>query len=265
MRAATQSKEFLFASMCGLLDEVIWRFLSRIRFLGPFRTPPKRRYFFSGFGARETGSAGEQAVDLLITEQLLRRTGAGSLNALVGRWLSRLRLAHSMHPVLLAKSASLFEVRIRESKRAPEINMADVGFGISQVLPVLIQGLLTPRGGTFIVQQPELHLHPDAQAGLADFFLYLAREGVFCVVETHSEYLLARLRRRLAEAKNLKTRERGGMARDAVSIVLTEQTRRGHAARMIRLDENFQFINMPRGFMEQALEDRMAIVKAIAR
>ena len=54
-------------------------------------------------------------------------------------------------------------------------------------------------GGVYLVQQPEIHLHPDAQAGLADFFIYLASHGVITIVETHSEYLLLRIRRRLAE------------------------------------------------------------------
>ena len=55
------------------------------------------------------------------------------------------------------------------------------------------------EGGFYLVQQPEIHLHPDAQAGLADFFIFLASHGINTVVENYSEYLLLRIRRRLAE------------------------------------------------------------------
>ena len=84
------------------------------------------------------------------------------------------------------------------------LDIPDVGFGVSQVLPVVLQGFLSPNKSVTIVEQPEVHLHPKMQASLADLFVDIAKESKYTkhiMVETHSEYLLKRLRRRMAEGQ----------------------------------------------------------------
>jgi predicted ATPase len=73
--------------------------------------------------------------------------------------------------------------------------------GVSQVLPIVLTSLLAEPGSLLIFEQPELHLHPRVQTRLADFFISIALMGKQCLLETHSEYLIHRLRRRIAEAK----------------------------------------------------------------
>jgi predicted ATPase len=154
---------------------------------------------------------------------------------------------------------------------ASEANVADVGYGISQVLPVIVQGLLMRPGSVYMVQQPELHLHPDAQAGLADFFLYLAANGIRVVIETHSEYLLIRIRRRLAEGKLDIGRTLPGLRRTSlplskenVAVLLTKISGRrlGSKVTELALGDSFQFENLPKGFMNQAVADRVLLLKA---
>jgi predicted ATPase len=172
----------------------------------------------------------------------------------------------------LAKNINLFQLNLEGVGRSPVENVADVGYGISQVLPVIVQGLLTRPGGVYMVQQPELHLHPDAQAGLADFFLYLSLYGIRVIVETHSEYLLIRLRRRLAEGKLDVGRSLPGFRRthlklckDQVAILQTENKGQkiGSKVTELILGDSFQFENLPKGFMSQAIDDRMALLKAV--
>lgn len=245
-------------------------FLSEAKMVGPFRTPPARRYSFTGFGAVDTGLTGQRAVDLLITERLLGQPGE-HLRTATSFWLKRLGLAKTVDIKHLARRSNIFEVLISGAGGAPTANFADVGFGISQVLPVLVQGFLVRRGGTFIVQQPELHLHPDAQAALADFFLYLASQGINSIVETHSEYLLLRLRRRLAERSKPITiglpSERASKSRTLnrrdVSVLYVGQSHGHGSLRKIGIDKAFQFDNLPDGFMNQAISDRLALLKAI--
>lgn len=82
------------------------------------------------------------------------------------------------------------------------LDIPDVGFGVSQVLPVVLQGFLSPNKSITIVEQPEVHLHPKMQAALTDLFIDIVKESKYTkhiIVETHSEYLLKRLRRRMAE------------------------------------------------------------------
>jgi hypothetical protein len=246
--------------------------LRSIEMIGPFRQPPERRYTFGGFGANKIGPSGEQAADLLISELLIKRESATPLINSVGYWLKTLGLARSLKVRDAAKRLNLFELDLRLKGAKLPNNLVDVGFGISQVLPVIVQGLLMRRGGIYIVQEPEIHLHPDAQAALADFFLYLASQGVLCLVETHSEYLLLRLRRRLAEGKGpLKpsiprfvSPPRRLTERD-VSVLVSENRNTGARITKLILGQGFQFENLPVGFMSQATEDRMALLKAVSK
>lgn len=94
-----------------------------------------------------------------------------------------------------------------------DLDITDVGFGISQILPVIIQGFLSSKNSTTIIEQPEIHLHPKMQADLADLFIDMVNNsnGKKLIIETHSEYLLKRLRRRISEGK---------ISADQVSICL---------------------------------------------
>jgi hypothetical protein len=259
-----------FLLLTSLAMQEVDRFITDLRFLGPFRTPPARRYTFSGIAAADTGISGERAVDLLITEFLLHpKTRPLSLE--VSRWMQKLSLANRVKVRPLAKRSNIFEVSVSGAGPAGKANFADVGFGISQVLPVLVQGYLVPRGGTYIVQQPELHLHPDAQAALADFFLFLASRGVNSIIETHSEYLLVRLRRRLAE------KQRAPWVRDShlretvivplkkgdISVVYVGESERSAHLNRLEIGAGFQFENLPQGFMNQSVDDRLQLLRAL--
>jgi len=269
-RVKRRIKQFLYASRSCLM--YLQNLLAKSAVIGPFRTPPERRYSFAGFSSTRGGPSGERAIDLLITEELLKAPGH-PLQEAISFWLHHLNLAKGVSVRDIAKGANLFAVDLAGVGQRSEANLADVGYGISQVLPVLVQGLLMLPGGIYMVQQPEIHLHPDAQAGLADFFLYLCSKGVRTVIETHSEYFLIRLRRRLAERKLML--KRGPLTQqdttipigiEDVAILLTSIDRRtGGVVKELEIGKSFQFENLPRGFMSQAVEDRIALLKAVGR
>jgi predicted ATPase len=268
-RTKQRIRRFLHASQSTL--EYLQRFLARTEVIGPFRTPPERRYAFGGFSSTRSGPRGEQAVDLLVTEKLLK-TSKHPLQSAVSFWLQHLKLAEKVYVEDIAKNINLFQLNLAGVGGIPQANVADVGYGISQILPVIVQGLLMRPGGTYMVQQPELHLHPDAQAALADFFLYLAYYGVRVVVETHSEYLLLRLRRRLAEGKLDIGRSFPGLRRrsiplprERVAILLTRIAGRRLGAKVstLTVGDSFQFENLPKDFMSQAISDRIELLKAV--
>jgi predicted ATPase len=112
-------------------------------------------------------------------------------------------------------------------------DLTNVGVGVSQVLPIVLMCLLAPAGSLLIFEQPELHLHPKVQTRLADFFISIALAGKQCLLETHSEYLVHRLRRRIAEApgeqlttlSKLYFVEREGGRRLAVRLILPSMVR----------------------------------------
>jgi predicted ATPase len=236
--------------------------------MGPFRTPPERKYSFSGFTTTQTGTSGANAPNLLITEKLLKSRGRPLQHA-VRHWLRHLRLADNVGIEDIARGVNLYHMEIRgRGKRGTE-NVADVGYGVSQVLPVIVQGLLVPRGGIYMVQQPELHLHPDAQAAMADYFIYLVEAGVRVIVETHSEYLLLRVRRRLAEIQSQRRSRKAHpyhwISRDTVSVLRTVSEAGGARVSELKIGSGFQFENLPADFMRQSLDDRLRLLKTMAR
>lgn len=156
-----------------------------------------------------------------------------------------------------------YEVLVRTNSKLPEVKLTDVGFGVSQVLPVLVECLYVPRRSIVIFEQPEIHLHPRVQADLADLFVdaIRAREGSAprdCqfIIESHSEHFLRRLQRRIAEEELSKDDA-------ALYFVHTE----GERARIEALDVdpfgNIQ--NWPENFFGDEMGDLVARTEAQAR
>jgi predicted ATPase len=116
-----------------------------------------------------------------------------TLQTAVGEWLQKLGLADSISTEQPVKSEYELEINVTLPNQKPH-NLCEVGFGISQIVPVLTAGLLQKPGSLFIVDLPEAHLHPRPQAELADFFCSLALSGRYSLVETHSTMFFYRLR-----------------------------------------------------------------------
>lgn len=114
--------------------------------------------------------------------------------------LARLRLLSAIRAAKLQDG--LFQMKVRPNIRSVPVSLADVGFGIGQLLPILVADLQLPKGGTLAVSQPEIHLHPSVQADLAEHFVRRALgSGNRYIIETHSEYFLNRLRLLIAKEK----------------------------------------------------------------
>lgn len=91
------------------------------------------------------------------------------------------------------------ELRVRTSGASEFQDLTNVGVGVSQVLPIVVTCLLAAPGSTVILEQPELHLHPAVQARLADFFIAMILLKKQCIIETHSEHLIERIRYRVVQ------------------------------------------------------------------
>ena len=188
------------------LEFALEKRLEDVYYLGPLRAFPRRFYNWSGGEPTDMGQAGELVVDaLLAARQRGLKISPGykkhrlTLEQYVARWLQDLGLIHDFRVVPVAEGSRLFEVRIRKSPKAAEVLITDVGFGVSQILPVLVLCFYVPEGSTVILEQPEIHLHPSVQSGLADVFIDWRKRNVQILVESHSEHLLRRLQRRIAE------------------------------------------------------------------
>ena len=194
----------------GFLSDLEFTLEERLRniyYLGPLRAHPERRYTWSGAQPLDVGPAGESVVDAILAsrdrgEMIGRGRGRPrvTLEEYVALWLKNLGLIHDFRIVPLAEGSPVFEVRVRKSPKSSEVLITDVGFGVSQILPVLALCFYVPEGSTVILEQPEIHLHPAIQAGLADVFIDAwKKRGMQILLESHSEHLLRRLQRRIAE------------------------------------------------------------------
>jgi predicted ATPase len=132
-----------------------------------------------------------------------------------------------------------------------------VGFGISQILPIIVEGLRMPKKGLLILEQPEIHLHPKVQSMLFDFIYSMSLTGKRFLIETHSDHFITRMRRRVAE-NNSDLSEK-------INLVFVEQRETEHFFRKLDLNEMGTFINyFPDDFVEQTEKEYRAIVMAQA-
>ncbi len=185
--------------------------LRRIQYLGPLRTVPKRSYIWSGEVPEHVGWTGARAVEALLAAAD-RQISAGykkrshPFQAVIARWLKEMGLLESFEVRPIAQHRKEYEVLVRAPSTKTDVTLPDVGFGVSQVLPVVVQCFYAQPHTTVLLEQPEIHLHPVVQRTLADLFIEAvqAREGgedrnIQLIVESHSEHFLRRLQRRVAE------------------------------------------------------------------
>ena len=123
----------------------------------------------------------------------------------VNSWLVYLGVAEKIETNDLGKIGH--ELKITTDIEEMEQDLTHVGVGVSQVLPILVMALLAEEDDVIILEQPELHLHPRVQSRLADFFVTMNALGKQCIVETHSEYLINRLRYLVAKSDDRKIAE----------------------------------------------------------
>lgn len=207
-RARFQNAEFL--SDFALETEAA---LNSIYYLGPLRDHPKRIYSWSGETPDSVGQKGEFAVAAILAATAQdRKLNRGPnkrmsrFDAFIAHWLKDLGVIDSFAVKAVAEGRKEYEVLVKTHSQASEVKIADVGFGVSQVLPALVQSFYCPPNSTVWMEQPEIHLHPQVQAELADVFISAiqARENgkarnVQLIIESHSEHFLNRLQRRVAE------------------------------------------------------------------
>ena len=234
----------------------------RITYIGPFRESPERVYRDSESQSADVGVKGENVSTLLIRDY---QNNSKLINA-ISKWLYK-----TMGYTLTIKDmgSGLFQIMLANDKGI-ESNILDVGFGISQVLPIIVQIINTSlandrrikgrliKGKAIYVEQPELHLHPAAQAELADIFVscVLDNEDTCLVVETHSEHLIRKLQVLVSDKKN-------DFSADLLRIYYVDKDENGVAnVQEMKIMDNGKFEQKwPTGFFDKAHELSMELLK----
>ena len=172
--------------------------LAKTFYLGPFRQSPRRSYPTRGASPTQVGAEGESTIPLLANEAVQSKARP-HINQIAG-WLQMMNLGSRLDISRVATS-DLFDVSVRLLDGA-DFPIADLGYGLSQVLPVLAQLSFAPPGATLLFEQPELHLHPLAQRPLATVFVdAIRKKGVHILAETHSPWLFGQFQREIREKR----------------------------------------------------------------
>lgn len=178
--------------------QIATRELSRVLYLGPFRQSPLRRYPTRGSSPREVGAQGENTITLLANEHVQSKKRPHIKE--VSEWLEQLALAKRVEVSRLGAS-DMFDVQVQltDGERLP---IADLGYGMSQVLPVLTQCSFAEFGSTLLFEQPELHLHSSSAEKMAGVLVKAQQsKGVTIIAETHSRELLIGLLHEIREGR----------------------------------------------------------------
>jgi predicted ATPase len=245
------------------LNTAFQNLFDRMYYLGPLREPPQRHYAWGGGVLSDMGRRGENVVPALIASRSFkpmrgrRVRKSMTVEQYVAYWLKELGLIQSFSIKEIAPGSNLFQVRVRQFENSPEVAITDVGFGVSQVLPVLALCYYVPEGSIVLFEQPEIHLHPSVEAGLADVFIDAVKtRNIQIILESHGEHLLTRLQRRMAEEE---------IDSSDVALYFCERGEKESTIRTLNLDEYGNITNWPKGFFGDEFGERSKAMDAMLR
>jgi len=239
---------------------------AHLKYLGPLRDEPRRAYLHSGSPSPEIGQRGQYAAQLLWLERNNRVDYTQSLDEQPTRTRLMQAVSHAFQSLGITQPIDVRTTKnivyqilfgISRDDATKHVTIADVGFGISQLLPIVVMGLRSPPSSILLYEQPEIHLHPNLQANLADFLLRLALQGKRIIVETHSDHFINRLRRRIAEDPT-------DQLNDKVSILFVHAPSWRQPARIetLRVDPYGIIENWPPDFLPESADEAAAILQA---
>lgn len=213
---------------------------NKLYYIGPLRNYPQRFYILSGESPQDVGMQGENTIELLISSEMKK---GQNLKSRTDYWMNNFGLAKKL--IIERIKGSHYYVKVIDPTRETETNISDVGFGISQILPVIVETLFSPPDSLILIEQPEIHLHPKIQADLADLFISESKKKKF-IIETHSEHLVTRIQRRVAE---------GVINASDVKVYYFNMGKNGTILKELIMDDNGYFNEWPKGLFGDELED----------
>jgi predicted ATPase len=242
--------------------------LRSVFYVGPLREYPKRLYLWSGETPDHVGVKGDRAVEAILAAgdrafNWKPRQKTKHLDRLVAERLRLMGLIREFRVKQLEQHRKEYEVLVQTSSKLPEVKLTDVGFGVSQVLPVIVECFYVPSRSIVIFEQPEIHLHPRVQADLADLFVdaIRAREDgrkrdCQFIIESHSEHFLRRLQRRIAEEE---------LSAEEAALYFVHAQEESARIEELDVDEFGNIRNWPEGFFGDEMGDLVARSEAQAK
>ncbi len=231
----------------------------KLYYIGPLRESPRNYYFFEDNISSQVGIRGEFTPQHLASNSdkectYFKVMGDGSiaesethetLFEATKYWVcEHFKLGKNL-TFDNDKSGVLHRITLESNVSTHKSSINNVGFGVSQILPIIVQCMSMDKGGIIILEQPEIHLHPTAQAKLFDFINAINKSSKSVIVETHSDHLVTRLRRRVAEST-------GNLAEQIkLTFVENDEPTQSSIYKTLLIDELGNFDSWPKGFFDQ--------------
>ncbi len=238
------------------------KFFRSVFYLGPLRTKTERLYHWPGFEPESVGYSGENTIAAILSARN-RKIGLGykrhtqPFEKIIAQKLKEMELIEEFKVNPISDQRQEYEVKVRTKGSQDFVDLPDVGFGVSQVLPVLVQIFYAPANSIIIMEQPEIHLHPRAQAALADVFIDAINSkennqnrNIQLIVETHSEHFLRRLQRRIAQTKG-----ENSISHEKISAYNAEFTTTSARLAPLEIDMFGMVRNWPKNFFGDEIGD----------
>lgn len=241
------------------------KLFSSIFYLGPLRRKTERLYTWGGITPESVGFEGENTIAAILAGRdrkisLGYKRPAKPLEEIIALKLKEMGLIEEFKVNPISAQRQEYEVKVRTKGSRDWVDLPDVGFGISQVLPVLVQCFYAPAGSIILMEQPEIHLHPNAQSVLADVMIDVinsrengADRNIQLVIETHSEHFLRRLQRRIAE---------DAVPQKKVSAYFSNIAKTPATLEPLQIDIFGNIQNWPENFFGDEMSDIMEQAKA---
>jgi len=245
--------------------------LRSISYLGPLRSKGQRLYYWPGGEPESVGYSGENTISALLAAKN-RKLNTGKkkrkkpFEQFIAERLHQLELIDDFEVRQISEHRKEYEVKVKTPGSPLLVDLPDVGFGISQVLPVVVQCFYAPANSILFIEQPELHLHPKAQSDLADLFIDVISSqedgrprNIQLVIETHSEHFLHRLQRRIAENS-----QQHPIKSEQVAAYFAHTVGREFQLEPLRIDLLGNILNWPENFFGDEMGDLTAMTQAAA-
>lgn len=249
--------------------EALGAVLNTINYIGPFREPPLRHYYNIETNT-QVGSRGQNAAviyaqqsDCILSNVYIYDEGEDDfivkdeikiLDA-VREWMNIMGFCD----LSIDYFEDLISLSIKHSgNEQTRVNITDIGFGCSQLFPIILQGLSMSESQILLLEQPEIHLHPLLQMKLGDFLISLVLSGKQVIVETHSEHIINRLVRRIVEDESNTLINLSG-------IHFLSQKDGEMSIEDVSVNDIFGITNWPTGFFDQSVDEKEQILLSSLR
>ncbi|MGU5813875.1 AAA family ATPase [Aeromonas hydrophila] len=212
--------------------------LSKIKYLGPLRSYPKR-FYSARQGKNYLGKSDFSNIFSSSKGELINK---------INYWFDKFEMPYifSVENVGNEVTGNIISIQLTDKRNNTTVTPADVGFGIGQVLPIIIESIVN-RDAIICVEQPEIHLHPRLQAHLADLFIESIENNNQWIIETHSEALMLRIQKRI---------RMGVIDKDAIKVVYVQAGDSGSSIQNLPLDDKGNFlVHWPEGFFEERMHE----------